>query len=333
MNSDVSKGGATASEPQAAAPETPRMENPPSPTEHPQNQYSYTRAPYRSPQAPYPHERRTSHWVPWVIGGILGMLALGGLVVALIIALVGSFFVSTINQREVSTSATQALTVTGTPSLIITDSAGNVTVQTGAVDKVVIQSTKRAWGSSVTGAQNGLSSMTVNVLQNGDTITVQCHFNTNGGVARRTVDLLVTVPAQANLDLHLGAGNIVARQMSGAIRLDTGAGNMTLENVTFSGNSRLNSGAGNIQATCALASASLVDVHVGAGNVTMTLPSDTPAQLDASTGVGNLTITGWHMSMMNSGMTGHHATGAMGANATGKMTIQVGTGNLMLIGQ
>lgn len=333
MNNDVSKGGATASEPQAATPETPRMENAPSPTEHPQNQYSYTPTPYRSPQAPYQRERRTSHWVPWVIGGILGMFVLGGLVVVLIIALVGGFFVSTINQREVSTTTTQALTVTGTPSLIITDPAGNVTVQTGAVGKVVIQSTMRSWGSSATSAQNGLSSMKVNVLPNGDTITVQCQFNTNGVVSRRTVDLLVTVPPQANLDLHLGAGNIVARQMSGAIRLDTGAGNMTLENVMFSGSSRLNTGAGNIQATCALTSGALVDVHVGAGNVTMTLPSDTPAQLDASTGVGNLTITGWHMSMANSGMAGHHATGAMGANSTGKMTIQVGTGNLTLIGQ
>lgn len=335
MNSDESRGSAVAPEPQASAPEPARTENAARPVERPaQSPYPYAPPPYGYPQAPYPRERPKTRWVPWVIGGVLGVLVIGGLVIALIIALVGSFFASTVNQREQSTTLTKALTVSGTPSLVISDSAGVITLQTGGGSQVIVQVTKHAWGSSAAVAQNGLSSTTVDVLQNGNTITVRSEFRSSyfdSGAARRTVDLLVTVPAQVNVDAHLGAGNIDARQMSGTIRLDTGAGNVTLSGVTFSGGSRLNTGAGAIVATCALASGANVDVHVGAGNVTMTLPSSTPAHLDASTGVGAMSITGWQMPMSGSGMTGHHASGDMGANPTGKLTIQVGTGNVTLM--
>ena len=326
MNNEEPKGGVTAPEP---APK----ENAPGPVEHPQSQYPYAPAPYRYPQAQYPRERRKTNWVPWVIGGVLGALLIGGVIIALIVALIGSIFTAATGQHEQSTTLTRSLTVSGTPSLVISDPAGNITVQTGSGSQVTVQITKHAWGSSATVAQNGLSSTTVDVLQHGDTITVRSQFDTtyfDHGAARRSLDLLVTVPAQANVDAHLGAGNIVARQMSGAVRLDTGAGNVTLDNVTFTGSSRLNTGAGNIEATCAIASDATVDVHVGAGNATMTLPSNTPAQLDASTGIGNLTINGWQTSMTNPGATGHHARGAMGDHPTGMLTIQVGTGNLTL---
>lgn len=335
MNSDESRGGAIAPEPQTPAPEPARPEDAARSAERPaQNPYAYAPPPYGYPQAPYQRERPKTRWVPWVIGGVLGVLVIGGVVIALIIALIGTFFASTVNQHEQSTTLTRALTVSGTPSLVISDSVGNITLQTGSGSQVIVQITKHAWGSSAAVAQNGLSTTTVDVLQNGNTITVRSQFNStyfDGGSARRSVDLLVTVPAQANVDAHLGAGNIIARQMSGTIRLDTGAGNVTLDGVTFSGSSRLNTGAGNIVATCAIASGANVDVHVGAGNATMTLPSSTPAHLDASTGVGAMSITGWQMPMSGSGMTGHHASGDMGANPTGKLTIQVGTGNVTLM--
>lgn len=333
MNSDESRGGAIAPEPQT--PEPARPEDAVRSAERPaQNPYAYAPPPYGYPQAPYQRERPKTRWVPWVIGGVLGVLVIGGVVIALIIALIGTFFASTVNQHEQSTTLTRALTVSGTPSLVISDSVGNITLQTGSGSQVIVQITKHAWGSSAAVAQNGLSTTTVDVLQNGNTITVRSQFNStyfDGGSARRSVDLLVTVPAQANVDAHLGAGNIIARQMSGTIRLDTGAGNVTLDGVTVSGSSRLNTGAGNIVATCAIASGANVDVHVGAGNATMTLPSSTPAHLDASTGVGAMSITGWQMPMSGSGMTGHHASGDMGANPTGKLTIQVGTGNVTLM--
>ena len=72
-----------------------------------------------------------------------------------------------------------------------------------------------------------------------------------------------------------------------------------------------------------------MDILTGAGNVTLTLPADTPAHLTASTGVGNLTISGWQIPV--TGTIGHSASGDLGGNPTGTLTIQVGTGNIELM--
>jgi hypothetical protein len=264
--------------------------------------------------------------VAWIFGGIAVLVVLVGLVVALLAALVGGFVVATIGQHEVSATTTQTLVVSGTPSLVISDAAGNVTLQQGGGNQVTVQVTKHAWGVSDAVAKDMLNGMVVNVSQSGSTITMSTQWS---GPARRSVDLLVTVPAQANANVHLGAGNIDARQLTGAIKLDTGAGNLTATGVTFNSTSRLHAGAGNIIVDGAIATSAAVDITVGAGNATLTLPSNTPAHLIASTGVGNLTITGWQIPV--SGMVSHGASGDLGGNPTGRLTIQVGTGNLTLM--
>ena len=253
-------------------------------------------------------------------------MVVASLLVALLAAVVGGFVFSAIGQNEFSATTTNTFVVSGTPSLVISDAAGNVTIQQGGGNQVTVQVTKHAWGVTDTDAKGVLNSTAVDVSQSGNTITVKTQWS---GPARRSVDLIVTVPGQANANVHLGAGNIDARQLTGAITLDTGAGNVTAETVTFAGTSRLHTGAGNIIVDGAMASGAAIDVSVGAGNATLTLPSNTPAHLTASTGVGNLTITGWQIPV--SGMVGHTASGDLGGNPTGTLTIQVGTGNLTLM--
>jgi hypothetical protein len=342
MSSDSSRGGVTTPEAPPSSPQpAPQTEHPPAAVRYPQHQYSLPHpvspAPYRYPPAQRPPAGGTSQWVPWVIGGAFGVLVLGGLLIALVAALVGGVVVSTIGQREQTATSTKTFVVSGTPSMVISDAAGNITIQSGSssqASQVSVQVTKHAWGSSVAIAQSGLSNTTVDMSQSGSKITVTSQFSTtyfDGGMARRSVDVLVTVPAQSKADVHLGAGNVDVRQITGSIRLDTGAGNMTVENATFVDVSRLNTGAGNIRVDGAIASGALVDVQVGAGNATLTLPSDTPAHLDASTGIGNLTITGWQLSKTGVGIAGHRASGDLGVSPTAMLTVQVGTGNLTLL--
>ena len=245
---------------------------------------------------------------------------------ALLAALVGGLVFSALGQHELSTTTTKTFVVSGTPGLVIADAAGNVSIQQGGGNQLTVQVMKHAWGTSDAVARDVLRSTVVDMSQSGNTITVNTQFS---GPARRSVDLIVTVPAEANADVHLGAGNIDVRQFTGAISLDAGAGNITAGAVTFAGTSRLHTGAGNVTVDGAIASGAAVDVLVGAGNVTLTLPSDTPAHLAASTGVGNVTITGWQIPV--SGAIGHSATGDLGGNPTGSLTIQVGTGNLTLM--
>ena len=326
MNSDTPQGGIATPERPSPITRIPQIEQAPTTApSYPLYPYPYPPAPSRYPPAP-PRKPGSSHALAWMIGGIAALVVLAGLVLALLAALVGGIVFSTLGQHELSTTTTKMIVVSGMPSLVISDAAGNVSIQHGVSNQVTVQVTKHAWGASDAIAKGVLNSTAVDVSQSGNTITVSTQWS---GPARRSVDLIVTVPGQANASVHLGAGNMYARQITGAISLDAGAGNITADAVTFAGTSRLHTGAGNITVNGAMASSATLDILVGAGNVTITLPSDTAAHLTASTGVGNLTITGWQIPVL--GAIGHSASGDLGSNPTGTLTVQVGTGNLVLM--
>lgn len=355
MNSDAPSGGIATPDTRDTSPPQPSMPpldrslgGVPSPSPAQASAPAPVHPPtYRSPSAPlyvpkaptvpvYPPpqpQRPPSgvHWGVWVLGGLLGILLLGAAAVVVVAALIGGLMAA-VGQTEQTDVTTKTFAVSGMPSLVVSDSAGNVTIQSGSGAHVTVQVTKHAWAASTAVARRGLSTVAVNLAQSGNAISVTAQFPTNvfdSGMARRTVDLLITAPPQVNVDVNLGAGNLQARQLSGAIKLVSGAGNLTLSGDTFAQTSLLNTGAGNITGDCAIASGANVRMQIGAGNATLTMPADTPAHLVASTGVGNMTITGWSMPMMGPGV-GHHTSGDMNPNPTATLTIQIGTGNLTM---
>jgi hypothetical protein len=342
MSSDIPTGGIATPEAPAPSPpdkpqQAPQMEQAPMPAQAPQYppyRYPYAPVPYYHPPAQRPPAPAGSHGVAWGVGSFIGVVLLGAALIALLAALIGGVVFWTAGQHEQTATSTQTFAVSGAPSLTISDAAGNISIRSRSASQVTVQVTKRAWGSSDAVAQRGLSHTVVDVRQSENTITVNAQFSTSNfdsGMIRRSVDLLLTVPAQTSADAQVGAGNIEARGITGAIRLDAGAGNVTADAVTFAGTSRLNTGAGNLDIRGSVASDATVDVHVGAGNATLSLPANTPAHLIASTGVGNLTITGWQIPVSHTGFTGNHASGDLGAQPTSVLTVQVGTGNLTLM--
>lgn len=343
MNTDTRPGGMVSPEDRRPDPIAPSTKRPPADTPAPQELYPAYPYPYpverdshvypghQRPQAP-----RRTRWVAWAIGGVIGLLTLGCMLTAVVIAVLSGVLLSTVNGPETTVSATRTFVVNGTPSLVISNSAGNVTVQVGNGSQVNAQVMKHAWGRTKAISQATADRMSVDLSQSGNAITVTARFDTtglDGGLVRRTVDLLVTVPQRANVNIQLGAGNIDVRGPGGEMRLVDGAGNVTAHNTTFSGSSQLKTGAGNVTADCALAPGSTTDVNVGAGNVTLTLPANTPAHVDASTGIGNLTISGWAVPIGHPGSTAYHATGDLNPNPTATLTAHVGTGNLTISSQ
>jgi DUF4097 and DUF4098 domain-containing protein YvlB len=63
----------------------------------------------------------------------------------------------------------------------------------------------------------------------------------------RDVRVEVTVPREANMDLHTGDGHMTVRGVSGEIRLDTGDGSLTTDDLR--GNLRFHTGDGHIDGT------------------------------------------------------------------------------------
>jgi hypothetical protein len=293
----------------------------------------YPYMPYQQPVVPRQRERTAPAWSGWVIGGVIAIIAVVGLMVAIAAAVIGGFIAANVGLLERTATSSSSYTVTGSPNLVVSNPAGNVTVQSGTGNQVTVLVTKHARGNTAGAASDALSNTLVDVTQSGNTVTVSTRFNgvNLANMGRRSVDLIVTAPAASSLDLNLGAGNVTVRQMSGAATLVTGAGNVTLDDATLAGTSRISTGAGNVEVTGTISPAASVNVHVGAGNVTMSLLAETPARLEASTGVGNLTITGWPVAATGIGFTGHRASGDLAPNPTATLTVDVGTGNLTLL--
>ncbi len=102
---------------------------------------------------------------------------------------------------------------------------------------------------------------------------------------RCEIDLEISAPAGADLELDTGSGNVDAAHVVGAVDVDTGSGNVDLAEVA--GDLRVETGSGNIDAHRLTSSS--VYAHVGSGDVfaSFAVPPDAVA---VETGSGNVRL-------------------------------------------
>ena len=278
-----------------------------------------------------PRRRRSNAWVWWLIGGVVGAFVLLGLLVALIGSLIGTW-VGSVSGPRYTVESTQTFAVTGTPNVVVRDTAGNITLRSGDAGQVTVHVTKAVRGLVNEAAQrHALDGVTVATTRSGDTVNVTADFTTNvfdGTAGHRTVDLLITVPAGANVAITAAAGNIDVAHIAGVYTMDAAAGSITVRDATFADGSRLSAAAGNMTLEGALASGASMDVTVSAGSVDLRLPAQTHASLDARVSVGNVTIHGWSIPVNRTGMVGASATGPLGGDPRGTVHVSVSTGNI-----
>jgi DUF4097 and DUF4098 domain-containing protein YvlB len=178
------------------------------------------------------------------------------------------------------------------------------------------------------------SEVTITEHQNGDSVEIEVHvprynghwFDWTIGNDHRSVRIELTVPRQADIDLHTGDGHVNARDITGNIRLDSGDGAMRTDNLhgtlhLHTGDGRIEgsmlegalyadtrdghisvsgkfdhlearSGDGHIQISAEPGSkmAAPWDIHTGDGRITLAVPNDFGADLDAHTGDGRITV-------------------------------------------
>ena len=210
-------------------------------------------------------------------------------------------------------------TVTAKPHLTLDADNARLNVTTGPANAVSVHVSTTGWqipkDVTVTETQTG-NDIRVEVKQ------VQHWISFSHGSA--AVD--ITVPAQADLNLSTGNGEITLDAVTGTLHVGTGNGRVTATgshgNVylrtgnghieasgidgslsTHTGNGsvavagrfdslNVDSGRGQVQATILPGSKIASDwrVGTGVGNVTVSLPADFSAELDGSTGVGHITV-------------------------------------------
>ncbi len=252
------------------------------------------------------------------------------------------------------TSTVQAFefTVSQTPTIVVRNPVGTVIAQPGADRRVAIQATKTVTGLHFGG--NGLDALekvTISAEQSGDTIIVtvkQPRQIVSSKVV--SVELALTVPERAQLDLRVDAGNIDLRGGSGVTTAKVDAGNVKADGFTFFGRSRIGVDVGNATLSAALVEGASLAVHVDAGNATLQtslgpgasldvgvdagnarlrLPPETAVQLDAAVDMGSIKISGWDVPIKHE-IVSHKARGPMGANPNGTLHVKVDTGTIII---
>lgn len=233
--------------------------------------------------------------------------------------------------QKVTATESQSFTVTETPSIIIRNPIGSVSVVAGEVDQVTIQATKEVRGyTSYEEAQPALEEITVNTEQNGNTVTVQVHLGEPfPSFSQRSVRLLVTVPEQADLDVDVKVGKLHTYGLTGKVQARVATGHAELRRVTLAEASSLQVHTGQVDLDGALRAGASLSVRIHVGSADLKLPAATYAHLDASTHIGHIDVFGWPVAVRRSFL-GASASGDMGAEPVGALNVQTDVGSVSL---
>lgn len=285
-----------------------------------------------------PTRRQGVPWYVWLIGGCLALVVVVGILCAIVGGLFASFASRVANdiahETPVASTATSTYTITGAPNIVVHNVTGNVSLVPGNDGVVQVTVTRHARDTSSTAAENDLAHITVDIVQRGNTITVDVQSPDQFTLTRQvSVDLAITVPVSkpemANLDLTLVTGSVSVHGIKGTVRVVATTGDVDLSSVALSGSSRLDVTTGRVQVDGSLAGGASLDVRVTTGGATLTLPAATSAHVDAMATLGNITFSGWSIPVTTSGL-GAKASGDLSPNPSGKLTINVTTGNIAL---
>ncbi len=298
---------------------------------YPSYQQPYPPYPPYPPSAPYGRAGRERQPIS------AGVVAIGILLIILAILMAAFFVFAGVLQgmawiaQPAKATETRTFTVAGTPTLALDVSAGNVHILPGTNGQITATLTKEVHAITYTAAQQTLDAITLDATQSGDSVRVAVHDPGLDGFPtwiNRKMELTVSVPASANLDLTVSAGNLDAHGISGSLVGRVSAGNLDLRGMTISGDSSLHVTAGNVSYAGALAPGAFLRVLVTAGNVDITLPATTPTHLEASATAGNLSVHGWPgVNTTRSGV-GGLVSADLNPQPTSTLSIDVTAGNV-----
>jgi DUF4097 and DUF4098 domain-containing protein YvlB len=191
----------------------------------------------------------------------------------------------------------------GTPDIQV--DANDAEIRVSAADRHDIEAVVTTQGWKI-----GPGDVSVADRQTGSRVELKVQTPSTRGIGwhNRSVRIELSVPRQADLNLHTGDGNIRLRDVQGNLRLDSGDGEIEaiavegpLKADTSDGNIRIEgvfssldvrSGDGNISAEAKSGSKMTSGwvLRTGDGNVQLRVPSDFAADLDAHTGDGEVSV-------------------------------------------
>jgi hypothetical protein len=238
--------------------------------------------------------------------------------------------------------ASRTFSVNGQPTIVINDNSGSVHILTSDnANSVTFQETRNA------GFFGNGNNTQVAYSQSPDGSTVNAGVIDSG---QGSVDLNVTIPQGANLEITTNSGDItIGSGVSGKMTLKTDNGTVTASNDTLSGTSTINTNSGdvNLQQTALSDQAAITTnsgainfdgtigtsgsylFHTGSGSIDVTVPGTSAFQLDATTNSGTIDPGGFQ----GVNVQGSKASGNVGGRSqapAATLTLNTDSGDIIL---
>ncbi|HKD74710.1 MAG TPA: hypothetical protein VKB76_04415, partial [Ktedonobacterales bacterium] len=189
-----------------------------------------------------PAENRHVSVTTKVIGSILGVFGALGLLAVVLGSCSGAIYLAAVTQPPVTEHTTQTLPLAGAgiPTITCHIDAGSLQIVAGTGNQVSVAITKSVRDFSQDQARRDLAALKVNLTQQGNAITITETYPPSSGWGlswlteiQRQIDLVVTVPAEANLAITSSAGDTSITGITGQIAIDSSAGRLILHQVTL----------------------------------------------------------------------------------------------------
>jgi DUF4097 and DUF4098 domain-containing protein YvlB len=216
----------------------------------------------------------------------------------------------------------RTLTVSGAVNLDLTTGSGDVKVNTGSSNQVVIHGTVQSsndwFGGSAESAVRGVESNPP-IVQSGSSIRIG--FNLPEDAKRHvSISYEITVPADTTLGVNTGSGEISAEGIRAPTKLHTGSGD--IRGRDLGPQSHMETGSGGIQAASVAAPFS---ASTGSGDIQAELTGS--GDVDLHTGSGSVRVRG-----VNGGLKARTGSGELGAdgNVKGPWQLHSGSGSIRL---
>lgn len=171
--------------------------------------------------------------------------------------------------------------------LNVNDDAGDVTVVGADVEAVEIQIVKTGYGSNDARAEEALKGIKFEIKQSGNTITL--NYKLSGRQTREvnTVDLVITVPTDTEVELDNGFGVIDVSELNGDVNISGDFGDVSVKNIE--GLLTVDNASGEVEISNVDAGSQDVMIESDFGRVTVDKMNGKNINIDSNSGTLNLT--------------------------------------------
>jgi hypothetical protein len=203
-----------------------------------------------------------------------------------------------LGQARVSAGSVRRFEVGGSPALALESFAGAITIRVGEGDSIQVRESRRA------PRVENLNQIDVQYEETRDGLRITSRLR-RSGLSNTFVEFDIAVPADTDLTVDLGAGEIDIRGVRGSAGVKLGAGSIEYD--------------GEPVGDCRF--------ETGAGEIVLRLPANLNAEIDLDTGIGEVDVAGFDVAGQ---VSRGRAQGRIGRGGDASIFARTGAGRVEL---